>query len=71
MICDEAGDLVVAFAGYPRGSTTATPGTGTRPPNCVVPGVEPLHPNLPAPVAVRGNVLETAGGDLLITAHSI
>jgi len=36
-----------------------------------VPGIEPLHPNLHAPVAVRGNVLETAGGDLLITAYSI
>ncbi len=34
-----------------------------------VPGLEPLHPNLQAPLAVRGNVLETVGGTLLITAY--
>ena len=34
-----------------------------------VPGLSPLHPNLHAPVAVRGNVLETAGGRLLVSAY--
>ena len=36
-----------------------------------VPGIEPLHANLSAPVAVRGNVLETAEGRLLISAYSL
>ena len=36
-----------------------------------VPGLSPLHPNLPIPVAVRGNVLETAEGRLLISAYDL
>jgi len=36
-----------------------------------VPGLEPLHPNLHIPVAVRGNVLETEEGRLLISAYSL
>jgi len=36
-----------------------------------VPGTEPLHANLGSPVAVRGNVLETASGRLLISAYGL
>jgi hypothetical protein len=36
-----------------------------------VPDLSPLHPNLPMPVAVRGNVLETASGRLLISAYDL
>lgn len=36
-----------------------------------VPEVEPLHPNLPQPLAVRGNVLEMAGGRLLVSAYTL
>lgn len=36
-----------------------------------VPGVEPLHPALPQPLAVRGNVLETSDGHLLISAYDL
>jgi len=35
-----------------------------------VPGLAPLHPNLHMPAAVRGNVLETAGGRLFISAYT-
>jgi len=35
------------------------------------PGMEPLHADLNQPVAVRGNVLETASGRLLISAYSL
>ena len=36
-----------------------------------VPGIEPLHADLSQPVAVRGNVLETASGRLLVSAYSL
>jgi len=36
-----------------------------------VPELSPLYPNLHAPVAVRGNVLETSGGRLLVSAYSL
>ena len=36
-----------------------------------VPGLAPLCPNLHAPVAVRGNVLETSGGQLLMSAYDL
>ena len=36
-----------------------------------VPGLEPLHPRLGMPVAVRGNLLETASGRLLVSAYTI
>jgi len=36
-----------------------------------VPNLLPLHPNLPMPVAVRGNVLETEDGRLLISAYDL
>jgi len=36
-----------------------------------VPDLEPLHPSLAIPVAIRGNVLETESGRLLISAYSL
>lgn len=36
-----------------------------------VPGMEPLHANLSQPVAVRGNVLETASGRLVVSAYGL
>jgi sialidase-1 len=36
-----------------------------------VPDLEPLHPSLAIPVAVRGNVLETGSGRLLISAYDL
>ncbi|NKB69872.1 MAG: hypothetical protein GKR89_22600 [Candidatus Latescibacteria bacterium] len=36
-----------------------------------VPGLEPLHPRLGMPVAVRGNLLETSSGRLLLSAYTI
>jgi hypothetical protein len=36
-----------------------------------VPGLTPLHPLLPLPVAVRGNVLEVEKGGLLISAYDL
>jgi hypothetical protein len=36
-----------------------------------VPGLQPLHPALPIPVAVRGNVLETKDGRLFISAYDL
>jgi len=36
-----------------------------------VPGLEPLHAQLPQPVAVRGNVLETSTGRLLVSAYTL
>ncbi|MDP6041625.1 MAG: sialidase family protein, partial [Candidatus Latescibacteria bacterium] len=36
-----------------------------------VPNIEPLHPNLPIPLAVRGNVLETSDKGLLISAYDL
>ena len=36
-----------------------------------VPGLAPLHPRLHMPVAVRGNLLETRSGRLLVSAYTI
>lgn len=36
-----------------------------------VPGLAPLRSQLPEPVAVRGNVLETAAGRLLVSAYTL
>ncbi len=35
-----------------------------------VPGIEPLHPDLSIPVGVRGNILDLANGQLLVSAYS-
>ena len=36
-----------------------------------VPGIEPFHSDLQMPVAVRGNILETRGGKLLLSAYGL
>lgn len=36
-----------------------------------VPNIEPFHPNLPIPIAVRGNVIETDDKRLLISAYTL